>query len=97
MEKLLGIEELSEMLGITKATIYSWTSKNKIPYVKLSKKLLKFREEEIIAWIAQRSINPETKNSTRKIKKSSSSRASLNLHDDFIERIIKNAKKEVLN
>ena len=52
MEKLLDIDDVSEMLGVTKATIYSWTSQNKIPHIKLSKRLLKFREREIMAWIA---------------------------------------------
>ena len=51
MEKLLDIDDVSEMLGVTKATIYSWTSQNKIPHIKLSKRLLKFREREIMAWV----------------------------------------------
>ncbi|MGB9716421.1 MAG: helix-turn-helix transcriptional regulator [Thermodesulfovibrionales bacterium] len=58
MERLFNIEELSKILGITKATIYSWTSKNKIPYIKLSKRLLKFRESDILKWIAERSTYP---------------------------------------
>jgi excisionase family DNA binding protein len=94
MEKLLSVDELSEMLGVTKATIYSWTSQNKIPHVKLSKRLLKFREKEIIDWITKKSINAE---SSAVDKHNSQPRPSSNLWADSIERIIRNAKEEILN
>ena len=37
--KLLTINDLSEVLGIPKATIYCWTSSNKIPHIKIGKHL----------------------------------------------------------
>jgi len=86
----LDIDELSEILGVTKATIYSWTSQNKIPHIKLSKRLLKFREGEIREWINMKSIQAEVSPVVRKNNRFKSS-------DDYIERIITNAKEEVLN
>lgn len=94
MEKLLDIDDVSEMLGVTKATIYSWTSQNKIPHIKLSKRLLKFREREIMAWVAARTVSTDTTCPTERMR---TSKAHLNEPDDFIERIINNAKEEVLN
>jgi len=42
MEKrYLGIEELSQYLGLTKGTLYDWTCQRRIPYLKVGK-LLKF-------------------------------------------------------
>lgn len=95
MDKLLSIDDLTEILGVTKATIYSWTSQNKIPHIKLSKRLLKFRENEIMDWISKKSVNSDTpasnKRNRRYIGRSS------NQSDDGIERIIRNAKEEILN
>jgi excisionase family DNA binding protein len=96
MEKLLSVDELSKFLGVTKATIYSWTSRNKIPHIKLSKRLLKFRANDIEAWIAKRAISTDTSFLVQEGKKRKRSRTSLKMHDDFIEKIIRNAKGDVV-
>lgn len=87
--RLLNIDEVSVMLGVSKATIYLWTSQNKIPHIKLSKRLLRFREADIISWIAQKSVNhiPDSLRAGRSKK---------SLNDDYIEKIIKDAKDAVL-
>ena len=95
MEKLLDIDEVTEILGVTRATIYSWTSRNKIPHIKLSKRLLKFREKELRDWIDQRAINAETER--KEPERVRRSKPSLSLHDDHIERIIRSAKEEALS
>ncbi len=97
MERLLDVNELSEMLGVTKATIYSRTFQNKIPHIKLSKRLLRFREEDIRNWIASKAVNtdstqPRPENGKRKRLKTNH-----NLSDNFIEKIVRDAKKEVLS
>ncbi|MBI5641550.1 MAG: helix-turn-helix domain-containing protein [Nitrospirae bacterium] len=94
MEKLLDIDDVSEMLGVTKATIYAWTSQNKIPHVKLSRKLLKFRGDEIKAWIVAKSISTDTCRPPEQFRRPETF---ISDHEDFIERIISNAKQEVLN
>jgi excisionase family DNA binding protein len=96
IEKLLSVDEVSEMLGVTKATIYSWTSRNKIPHIKLSKRLLKFSKNDIEAWIAKRAISADTSFLVQEDKRRKRSRASSNLHSDSIEKIIRNAKDGVL-
>jgi len=66
VEKLLTIEELSEILGVKKATLYSWTSKKRIPYIKLSEGILRFRESEIQEWILKKSVLPDVQSRTLK-------------------------------
>lgn len=50
MERLLSPEKVCEYLGIEKSTLYSWTSKSLIPYLKVNG-LLRFRESEITKWL----------------------------------------------
>ena len=95
MEKLLNIGEVAEYLGVTKATIYSWTSQNKIPHIKLTQKTLKFREKEIVDWLAQKSVSAEAPTAEKRNRQYV--RLSSTLSDDNIQRIIRNAKNEVLN
>lgn len=93
MEKLLNIDQVAEILGVAKATIYSWTAQKKIPHIKLSGRLLKFREKEIMDWISQRSVGTEPDTGKRT---SHYAKAPFRLSDDRIEQIIRNAKEEVL-
>ena len=95
MEKLLTIEELSKILGIKKATIYSWTSKKRIPYIKLSNGILRFRESEIQEWILKKSVLPDLQSRTIE-KYQSSKRQSVSQGKEYIERIIKSSKEAVL-
>ncbi|MBI5634949.1 MAG: helix-turn-helix domain-containing protein [Nitrospirae bacterium] len=96
MEKLLDIDDVSEMLGVTKATIYSWTSQNKIPHIKLSKRLLKFREREIMAWVAARTVSASTVTAMKKRGRAGGTTYA-GSREDYIEKIIENAKEAVLN
>lgn len=97
MEKLLDIVELSEMLGVTKSTIYSWTSRNKIPHIKLSKRLLKFREEDILSWIAERSVSVEATRQKQEVRKYENKKSGINSNDESIERIVRNAREKILS
>jgi excisionase family DNA binding protein len=50
IERLLTIDQVSEILQVKKATIYSWTFSRKIPFVKVNG-ALRFREREISQWV----------------------------------------------
>lgn len=50
MEKLLTPENVCEILGIERSTLYSWTRRELIPHVKING-LLRFREEEMTKWL----------------------------------------------
>jgi len=53
MEKLLSPENICEILGIEKSTLYSWTSRGLIPFIKVNG-LLRFRESELLRWLKSR-------------------------------------------
>jgi excisionase family DNA binding protein len=53
MKKLISIDNLADNLGISKETIYQWTSMKVIPFYKIGR-LVRFDEDEIDKWIADR-------------------------------------------
>jgi excisionase family DNA binding protein len=50
MVRLLTPEELGNVLGVSVHTIYQWTSKRQIPFMKVGK-LIRFSEMEIQKWL----------------------------------------------
>ena len=50
MEKLITVQEASEILGATVGTIYVWKCHHQIPFHKLRGKL-KFRPSELEEWL----------------------------------------------
>jgi len=56
MNKLLKPDEVAEFLGVQKSTIYQWTHKGFIPYVKLGR-LVRFSPKAIEQWIKKKSEN----------------------------------------
>jgi excisionase family DNA binding protein len=57
MENLIGPEEASEALGVELATIYTWVSRRKIPFVKVGA-ALRFRPSALANWIREREFSP---------------------------------------
>ena len=53
MENLIGPEEASKALGIDLATIYTWVTRRKIPFVKVGG-ALRFRPSALEAWLRNR-------------------------------------------
>lgn len=53
MEKLLTIKQLSELIQISRSTLYEWTHTGFIPHYKLPKDV-RFRETEIGDWLKKR-------------------------------------------
>lgn len=54
MNSLLTIQELSQILKISKKTIYGWVHDNYVPYMKLGG-AVRFDENQIKTWLAKRS------------------------------------------
>lgn len=52
--KLLNVDQLSDILNVNKKTIYDWTHKGLIPYIKLGH-LLRFDLEAISKWVKSNS------------------------------------------
>lgn len=51
--KLLNVQEVAELLGVKKFTIYQWTSQGFIPYVKVGK-LVRFNVDTVIKWLSEK-------------------------------------------
>ena len=54
-KRLLNVEELSEYIGLSTSTIYSWVSQRRIPFVKCGR-LTKFDLQRIDEWIKESSV-----------------------------------------
>ena len=52
-QKLLTVKELAGILSISQKTIYSYVSRNMIPYVKIQSSV-RFRPKHITSWLSQR-------------------------------------------
>jgi len=53
--RLINIQELSELTGLSTSTIYSWVSQRRIPFVKCGR-LTKFDLQRIDEWIEESSV-----------------------------------------
>ena len=56
MEKLLKVEELSELIQVSPSTIYHWTQANFIPHYKLPKGI-RFKITEIEGWLRKKRMS----------------------------------------
>lgn len=56
--KLLSIEQVSEITGISVGTLYHWVSEKRIPVVRLSARCVRFRLSDIESWVAQKLVTP---------------------------------------
>lgn len=59
MNKFLDINELSELLSISKGTLYSWIHEGYIPHYKINR-LVRFKEDEIMEWLEKKKYNGRT-------------------------------------
>jgi excisionase family DNA binding protein len=55
-DKLISAREAAKILGIRISTLYSWTSKKAIPFISISRNMIKFDPAELQAWIEARRI-----------------------------------------
>lgn len=59
MLKLITPEELGNMLGVSLHTVYQWTSKRQIPYIKVGR-LIRFSETEILEWLERNKLETQS-------------------------------------
>jgi len=56
--RLLNVQELSELTGLSENTIYCWVSQRRIPFVKLGR-LTRFDLQKIEEWIEENSVEED--------------------------------------
>jgi len=60
---LMSIEELAEYLGESKRTIYRYIQTGDCPpYIRLTKKNIKFDKKDVDDWLESKKINPQKNN-----------------------------------
>ncbi len=52
--KLINVNELAKVLGISVQTVYAWVSRRRLPIVKVGRRTM-FNPEEIDRWVRVRS------------------------------------------
>lgn len=55
-EELIKPEQVCEMLKISMSALYKMVSKRRIPYKKISYKILRFSKPEIERWLKSKSV-----------------------------------------
>jgi excisionase family DNA binding protein len=58
MEDLIGPAETAKALGIELATVYTWVTRRKIPFIKVGG-ALRFRPSALQDWLRQREYSPK--------------------------------------
>ena len=53
MDRLLDVNQLSELLQVKPSTIYGWVHEDHIPYYKINR-LVRFSEKEVANWLKEK-------------------------------------------
>ena len=68
--RLLTPEDVAQITGLSTDTLAQWRSQRRgIPYLKLSRNVVRYRQGDLDAWLAERIVRVETdsSNATRRI------------------------------
>jgi len=58
--RLLTAEDVSEIIGLSVETLAQWRSQRKgIPFLKLSRNVIRYQQGDLDAWLAQRIVRVE--------------------------------------
>jgi excisionase family DNA binding protein len=94
---LIKIEEVAKMIGFSKQGVYALVHKKKIPVVKISRRAIRFDVAAIEDWIKAKTIVPMLEASSTDPPRRRGGRMGLSkINDISIDKIIEDAKKEVL-
>lgn len=55
---LLTYAEAAEFLKLKLGTLYALVSQNRVPHVRLGRRLVRFSRSELHAWVRQRAVTP---------------------------------------
>jgi len=55
---MMTYREVSKLLSVPIGTLYAYVSQDKIPYVRLGRRLVRFKEQDVLKWVEQNSVLP---------------------------------------
>jgi excisionase family DNA binding protein len=97
MDGLLTAQQVAALLKVELTTVYKWTSRGRIPHVKLSARAIRFSEAAIAQWLQSKTFDENGERpGERCSRKKRKFTGTLERRED-IERIIRSAKEEVLS
>ena len=70
MAALLSAEDVAAITGLSVETLAQWRSQKKgIPFLKLSRNVVRYRQSDLDAWLAERivRVEPETSDAERRL------------------------------
>lgn len=56
-DRLLKIDEVSQLTGLSIGTLYHYCSEGRIPVVRLSKRCIRFRLSALLNWFSEMDVN----------------------------------------
>ena len=56
-QRHLTYSQTAERLGVKVGTLYAWVARKQIPHVRLGKRVVRFPEDELNAWIDARFVD----------------------------------------
>lgn len=59
-KKVLNVDDVVTLTGMTKAYIYTLTSKRELPFYKPNGRLIFFNRDEIEAWMMRGKVTPDS-------------------------------------
>jgi excisionase family DNA binding protein len=57
-EILLTVDDVAELTQLARGTIYHLVSQQRIPFIRLSARCLRFRSSDIQQWISEKLVTP---------------------------------------
>lgn len=57
---VLTYQQAAQLLGAPVGTLYSWVHHRRIPHVRLGRRLVRFRRSELLGWLADHEVSPES-------------------------------------
>ncbi len=76
---LMTYAEVAALTGLKLGTLYSMVARKQIPYVRLSRRLVRFRRDEVLSWIEDARVPPDTRPVRRERKRPPQATAPLRL------------------
>jgi excisionase family DNA binding protein len=65
-DDLADVNEIAEFLHLSPGTVYHLISQERIPFVRLSARCVRFRRSDVEAWIAEKCVPPVASDTEKK-------------------------------
>jgi excisionase family DNA binding protein len=97
MESLLTVNEVAKAIGMTPFGVYGLVHKKQIPAVKISRRCLRFRPQDIEKWLQEKSQIASQQSTCPKpsIRRGGPKKSGV-VSGEYVDRLVENARKEVL-